>query len=206
MAREYRLGERAKAQDKTRERIVRATMALHDEQGVAATSFVDVAKRAGVGAATVYRHFPTPGALVMACGAHVWAEMLPPVPDDAPRVFEGIAGRVARLDRLAETLDAFYRRGALRLGKAAADRKVVPELDGFLQAVEAGVAALVREAVAGEPISEAQIQVLLALTDFPVWRSLQRLGDAASKDCLASLLACVVENRTPPPTRQHFPD
>jgi AcrR family transcriptional regulator len=53
-------------------------MQLHDEQGVAATSFVDVAKRAGIGAATVYRHFPTLASLVIACGAHVWREMAPP--------------------------------------------------------------------------------------------------------------------------------
>ncbi len=62
--------DRARARDETRERIVRATMQLHDEKGVAATSFLDVAKRAGTGAATVYRHFPDIGALVSACGAH----------------------------------------------------------------------------------------------------------------------------------------
>ena len=42
---------------------------LHYEQGVAATSYVQIAERAGVGPATVYRHFPTLGSLVEACGA-----------------------------------------------------------------------------------------------------------------------------------------
>jgi len=174
--REYRMKERAKAQDETRERIVRATMQLHDENGVAATSFVDVARRAGIGAATVYRHFPTPGSLVRACGAHVWAEMDPPLPDQAGPVFEGLATRDERLLRLVGELDRFYRRGALRLSRASADRHRVPELNEFLLAVEAGVAALVREAVKEEALPEVALQLLLALTDFPVWASMQRIA------------------------------
>lgn len=197
MVRDYRMTQRAKAQEETRERIVRATMALHDEQGVAATSFVDVAKRAGVGPATVYRHFSTLGALVMACGAHVWAEMQPPVAETAPAVFAGIEDREARLLRLVETLDSFYRRGALRLGKAAADRAAVPELDGFLRAVEAGVAALLREAVAGEGLGETKVRLLLGLTDFPVWRALQQrlaLDPAEANRLMARLLVKIVSD------------
>ena len=69
--RKYLMRKRAEGQDATRERIVEATAALHSEQGVAATSYLQIAERAGVGAATVYRHFPTLGSLVMACGALV---------------------------------------------------------------------------------------------------------------------------------------
>ena len=194
MTRDYQMKKRAVAHDETRERIIRATMAVHDEQGVAATSFVDVAKRAGLGAATVYRHFPTLGELVMACGSHVWAEMQPPVPAEAPAAFAGVDGREARLLRLVELLDGFYRRGALRLGKAAIDRDAVPELDGFLLAVEAGTAALVREAVKDETIAAPELQMLLVLTDFPVWRALQRLElDAPSRNRrFARLLSSII--------------
>ena len=66
--REYRMRKRAEGLDATRERIVEATAALHYEQGVEATSYVQIAERAGVGPATVYRHFPTLGSLVEACG------------------------------------------------------------------------------------------------------------------------------------------
>jgi len=62
--RKYQLRKRAEDLDATRERIVDATAALHYEQGVAATSYIQIAERAGVGAATVYRHFPTLGSLV----------------------------------------------------------------------------------------------------------------------------------------------
>jgi AcrR family transcriptional regulator len=188
--------DRAKAQAETRERIVIATMHLHDEQGVAATSFVDVAKRAGIGAATVYRHFPTLGSLVTACGAHVWQEMDPPVPDRASEPFEGISGTRARLQRLVEEVDRFYRRGALRLTKAHADRHLVPELDGFLRAVEAGVAALVREAVRDQALPHSVLQMLIALMAFPVWTSMQTIDveDEQRRRLVAGLLGCAMRS------------
>jgi AcrR family transcriptional regulator len=194
--RKYRMTDRAKAQAETRERIVIATMQLHDEQGVAATSFVDVANRAGIGAATVYRHFPTLGSLVMACGAHVWREMDPPVPDRASESFNGISGTEARLQRLVEEVDRFYRRGALRLTKAHADRHLVPELDGFLRAVEAGVAALVREAVRDQGLPAGVLQMLIALMAFPVWTSMQSIDveDEQRRRLVAGLLSCAMRS------------
>lgn len=194
--RSYQMKERAKAHEETRRRIVDATMKLHDEQGVAATSFVDVAKRAGIGAATVYRHFPTLESLVSACSTHVWEEMDPPVAERAYSVFEGIEGRDARLERLVEVIDAFYRRGSLRLGKAFADRHVVSGLDQFLSAVESGVAGLVREALKGERISETTHQLVLALTDFPVWTSMQKIecDDQGRRRLLKTLIASAIKS------------
>jgi len=58
MAREYKLKRRAESQDETRQRIVEATIALHQTVGPAATTISDIAERAGVGRVTVYRHFP----------------------------------------------------------------------------------------------------------------------------------------------------
>jgi AcrR family transcriptional regulator len=192
MPRTYRLKKRAEEREQTRERILKATMQLHDEQGVAATSFVQIAERAGVGAATVYRHFPRLGDLVMACGVHVWEEMRPPSPDSAAAVFAGAETTGGRLERLVDELDAFYRRGALRLGLAARDRELVPELDGFLNAVEAGVAALVREALAGPALPKSTIQMVLGLMSFPVWVAFSRLelADAERKRMTVQLIQC----------------
>ena len=128
--REYRMRKRAEGLDATRERIVEATAALHYEQGVAATSYVQIAERAGVGPATVYRHFPTLGSLVEACGAHVHEAMQPPLPENAPAVFAGLDTRQQRLERLVAELDAFYDRGAVWLGIAARDRDRVPGARG----------------------------------------------------------------------------
>lgn len=191
--REYRMKQRAKAQDETRESIVRATMALHDVQGVASTSFLDIAKEAGVGVATVYRHFPTLGALVMACGAHVWVEMDPPRADQAAEAFAGLTTRRERLARLAEWLDAFHARGEVRLQGASNDRERVPELDQFLTAVEAGVAAWVEAAVGeGEPLSATAKQGLVALASFHVFAAMRRAGLEAPDRIrlLASLFCC----------------
>jgi AcrR family transcriptional regulator len=188
--------DRAVAQAETRERIVSATMQLHDEQGVAATSFVDIAKRAGLGAATVYRHFPTLGSLVAACGAHVWKEMDPPVPEQASHIFKDVVGTANRLQRLVDELDRFYRRGALRLTAAYADRHLIPELDQFLSAVEAGVEALVREAVKDETVPHAVLQLLVALSDFSVWTSMQKVGgsEAERRRLVAGLLGCAIRS------------
>lgn len=180
--RPYRMKKRAVARDETRERILKATMQLHDEKGVATTTFSDVAERAHVGAATVYRNFPTIDTLVAACGMHVWQDMRPPVPQEAPAVFEGLATREERLKRLVETLDDFYRRGEFRLVRAGQDRHRVAGLDFFLTQVEGGVEALVREALA-EEASEDEVQRVLALTDLRVWLSLQRLRLSKSELC-----------------------
>jgi AcrR family transcriptional regulator len=181
MARSYRMKKRAEARDQTRERIIHATMQLHDEKGIAPTTFSEVAERAGVGVATVFRHFPKLGDLVRACGAHVWQEMRPPVPDGAAAVFAGLDTTPERMRRLVEEIDAFYARGALRLALAARDRDLLPELDQFLSAVEAGIDAMVREALKEAKLSPRAIEVALALMSFPVWAALDRLGLTAAE-------------------------
>ena len=175
MARQYRMRKRAEVRDRTRERIVQATMELHDVHGVATTTYSDIAERAGVGPATVYRHFPEMGDLVRACGAHVWEETKPPRAETAAAVFSGLDTTPARLRRLFEELDAFYARGAHRLDFASRDRHRVPELDAFLKAVESGVEALAREALRFEDPADEIFRLALALSDFYVWVPLCRL-------------------------------
>jgi AcrR family transcriptional regulator len=191
MPRQYRMKKRAAARDETREKIVRATMALHDEQGVAMTSFADVAERAGVGPATVLRHFPTIGSLVMACGEHVAVEMRPLSPADAPQIFGGLTTTRTRLERLVRELDAFYTRGSLRLIAAANDRDRVPELDRFLLAVDSGIEALVREAVVDERANETLIGVLMSLSSVFVWQSM-KCTDLTAADRQAVLVDLLV--------------
>jgi AcrR family transcriptional regulator len=174
-SRGYNLGKRKSAQDETRERIVKATMAVHDAKGVVATSYVDIAEKAGVGAATVYRHFPKLGDLVMACGVHVWQEMQPFVPDALPALPADLLTLEQRLEWLCGELDAFYRRGGIRLVIAHAERSRVPELEQFMGAVEAGIEALVGLALGCAPGAPAQ-RTVVALTRMPVWHSLMTSG------------------------------
>ena len=194
MARQYRMTKRADARGETRDRIVRATMALHDQQGVATTTFADIAERAGVGPATVLRHFPTLGSLVIACGQHVAEEMRPLNPADSARLFAGLATTAARLERLVSEIDAFYERGSFRLIAAGNDRDRVPELDQFLKMVDAGLEALIREAIVDEARGEPIISVLMALCSVSVWQRLNRANLAASERqaILVDLLTCAI--------------
>lgn len=192
--RKYKMNKRAKALDNTRARIVQATMQLHDELGVAATSHADIAARAEVGAATVYRHFPTIGSLVMACGAHVWETIQPPLAEDAPTMFAGLSTLQKRLERLVRELHAFYARSALRLTAAARDRNQIPELDAFLSRVETGIEALVREALRPDKLPETTVQRVLALTDVSVWFSMQRrkIPPAELESIIVLILNCAI--------------
>src|SRR5687767_490534 len=97
--RKYDMSRRAAAVAETRRRIVDATLELHAEQGIAATSWDEIAARAGVGVGTVYRHFPSLDELVPACG-HVARELLDlPDPSDARALFVGAEGSRARVER-----------------------------------------------------------------------------------------------------------
>jgi len=194
MPREYKMRKRADAWQQTRERILQATMQLHDEQGVAPTTFSDIARRAGLGQATLYRHFPTLGDLVQACGGHVWQEMRPPTPPAAAAAFEGLGNLTERLEKLVDEIDAFYRRGAPRLALAGRDRELVPALDHFLTAVEAGVQAYVEEALAPSNPTKRTLDVVAAMMSFPVWQRLRRieLSDRKSKQLTLSMIQCAM--------------
>jgi AcrR family transcriptional regulator len=173
-------------------------MALHGEQGVVATSHTDIAARAGVGAATVYRHFPTLGSLVEACGAQVQEAIRAPVPEDAPALFAGLRTRGERLERLVAELDEFYERGARFIAAADRDRDKVPELDAFVRQREAGVAALVREAI-GPDASESTTRLVVALASFAMWMSLKRLGAPPTefRRVTVRLLTCAMASADP---------
>ena len=63
---------RALTEAETRQRIVEATVELHQTLGPAKTTIKAIAERAGVQRATVYNHFPDLQALFEACNAHYY--------------------------------------------------------------------------------------------------------------------------------------
>lgn len=79
VTRRYELKRRAEQQDETRQRIVDATIELHRTIGAAQTTVSEIAKRAGVGRVTVYRHFPDEDTLFRACSGHYFSQH--PFPD-----------------------------------------------------------------------------------------------------------------------------
>jgi AcrR family transcriptional regulator len=81
MKRTYQLKRRAERQEETRQRILAATVALHERVGVPGTSISAVAEQAGVERLTVYRHFADEGALLTAATTYYLAANPPPDPE-----------------------------------------------------------------------------------------------------------------------------
>jgi AcrR family transcriptional regulator len=98
VASRYELKKRAERQEQTRQRIVEAAIELHQTLGPAATSVSDIARRAGVGRVTVYRHFSDEAEILSACSGLYFQRHPPPDPerwraieDPAERLRTGLA-------------------------------------------------------------------------------------------------------------------
>src|SRR5688500_19847828 len=124
--RKYDMTRRASSAAQTRRRIIDATRELHTTQGIAATSWDDIAARAGVGVGTVYRHFPSLDELVPACGEISMEIAALPHPDDAPALFDGLRKPAERIARLVQEAFAIYERGSGELRAARREPDVHP--------------------------------------------------------------------------------
>jgi AcrR family transcriptional regulator len=169
--RNYDMSKRAAAAAGTRRRIVDATRALHTEQGIAATSWDQIAARAGVGVGTVYRHFPTLDELVPACGEVSMEVVGLPSPAEAPALLAGAADPVARL--VAEVF-AIYERGAPELQVVRREPDAHPSVAELNDTLEATLEALVLAALPdGSPTDRA---VTRAMIDLDTWQALRTAG------------------------------
>jgi AcrR family transcriptional regulator len=143
--RRTKLGRRAETADETKRRIVEATFQLHGEQGIAATSMTDIARRAGVSVGTVYHHFPSYTDTIVACAAYTVEHA--PAPTAA--VFEGAASRAERIARLAQALFEFYER-VPALSSVRRDRHMADVLDHVAREEVRNRQALAGEAVGAD--------------------------------------------------------
>src|SRR3954468_10624688 len=175
--RKYDMSKRAAATEATRRRIVDATRELHIAQGVAATSWDDIARHAGVGVGTVYRHFPSLDELIPACGAVSMDIVALPEPAAVPAFFEGVRGRRARLERLVGEAFAIYERGAPMLDRARQERECPPVPDETAKAMDASLVALIDAAL--EPfgaVDDTDRHLVRAMIDLSTWRALRGQG------------------------------
>jgi AcrR family transcriptional regulator len=185
--RKYQQEQRATSAQETRDRIVEATMALHTEKGIAATSMKDIAARANVGIGTVYHHFPTYEDVVRACGARAYVITRPPTPE----IFAGIGPLDQRVAHLVQELFAYYERYP-QFERARCDRDKLPILAEAVAQREKWLAAVVQEALRPIENKEALVRTTIALTDFAVYRSLTASGlstQAAAEQVTEVLLA-----------------
>ena len=125
----YNLKARAERYQKTRQRIVEATLELHRTAGPARTTITDIAKRAGVERQTVYNHFPDELSLFKACSAH--NRSLNPPPDPEP--WKLIPDPEERLRRALAEVYAYYRRNEQMLANVTRDAQANPNMRKVLE-------------------------------------------------------------------------
>ena len=181
---------RASAVAQTRRRIIDATRALHTEQGIGATSWDDIAARAGVGVGTVYRHFPSPDDLIPACGEISMEIVALPDPEDVPSLFDGADSPAERIERLVREAFAIYERGAPELRAIRNEPGAHPSVAEAGEELEAALAALLDAA----GVAPADRAVVRAMVDLDTWQALRGQGLAApdAADAVSQMLAARV--------------
>jgi AcrR family transcriptional regulator len=189
--RKYDMSNRAAAVARTRQRIIDATRELHGEQGIAATSWDDVAARAGVGVGTVYRHFPSLDELIPACGEITMQVVALPDPATVPALFEDATEPAERIERLVREAFAIYERGAPELRAIRREADVHPRVAQDRDQLEATLTALVDTAL--EPLDATQQDraVARAVVDLNTWEALrdQGLEPAEAVAAISDMLA-----------------
>lgn len=174
--RSYRLGRRGEAAKETRQRIVKATFALHGEQGVIATSMKQIAERAGVSVGTVYHHFPSYQDAIQACGEYAFA--LAPPPD--PAMMAGVETLPERIERLTAEVFGYYGRMPA-LARVRCDQDREPLIKGFVRMEEENRGSLVRAALGTPAVAEHRVQAIAAILDIAVYQAMTRAGFTAAK-------------------------
>jgi AcrR family transcriptional regulator len=166
--------------DPTRERIVECALALHTERGIQATTWPQIATRAGVPVETVEGYFPTRDDLVKGCGAHFLETLRLPPPERAAEIFRGAASEHERVRRLVDTIFGTYERGAAGIEGARRERAKVPLVDESLEQVDVSLDALVLEALRPQHADASSIASVRALTDLTMWQALRDQGASQS--------------------------
>lgn len=184
--RSYQLKKRAEAVEATRHRIIEAVVQLHAEKGVVATTYDDIAKKADVALATVYRHYPTLDQLVPACGGRIREITVPP----GPEIFDGKETASERIRIYVREFFDFWTRMSRWVEKARCDAATVPALARGLQEQEQYRRGMATLALGDLAVREEAVRVTLALTDFYVWKALsnQALEEEAALIVTKTLL------------------
>ena len=169
--RRYTLKDRAAQQDRTRARILAATVALHQELGPRNTTIKAIAERAGVQRLTVYRHFHDDAELFAACTKE-WLAHNPP-PD--PAIWRDVGAWPARLRAALLALYGYYRRTAAMWAVSYRDVADVPALQLPMASFEAYLDHLRDELLAAAPEHAARVPVRATISHclrFSTWQSL----------------------------------
>jgi AcrR family transcriptional regulator len=180
------MDRRAASAEATRLRVLEAAVRLHAEKGAAATTWLDIARRADVALGTVYRYFPGYDELIPACTTHGARLTRPPTAEMMS------AGRTPkeRLTRFVHELFAYYERAAPWLEHGRCDRKKLAILEAILRRRETAMEEVARQVLGASGQSPEAVAATLALTDLSVWRSLtsRQMTTAMAADLATAIL------------------
>lgn len=157
--------------DPERDRILNAAGYLHVHHGVLATTWPEIAERAGVSVAAVGERFATLEELVPACGGMAWRHLRFPPPDVAAELFAG-EELEERLRLLVERIFDVYERAARDLELLRREGPSLPVLAHARDTLEEALDALI-VAAAGD---ERAIPLARELAGLGVWRALRAAG------------------------------
>jgi len=172
MPRTYSMRNRSATVDDTRQRIVDATVALHNEKGITATSMQDIAARANVSLGTVYRHFPSLEELVPACGNRNLELAPPPTSED----FAGLESGEERVRALFAALYTHFDAAQRPYEVGFAEALTLPVVKDFMKNADAHIRSLVAEAVQPFNPTEQGVAFAVAMADFHAWQAFHRAG------------------------------
>lgn len=192
--------KRAEDVERTRMRIVEAAVELHRTVGPGAP-FSQVADRAGVTRATLYRHFPDLDALFGACSTHWLSQQDLPDPDR----WVG-ADAAARLRVALADVYRFYAAGEDMLARVHAQFASLPQSQREGLAAEQSercdaVLGLLEPACRRRPVVRRVVSHVLG---FPTWRSLVVDGGVSQRDSV-ELMARLVETASEMGSRGRSP-
>ncbi|NUS30573.1 MAG: TetR family transcriptional regulator [Streptomyces sp.] len=180
--------KRAEDVQRTRQRIVEATVHLHETEGPALTSISAIAERAGVTRLTVYRHFPDETALFEACSGHWLSQQRQPRPEE----WGAIEDPLERLTAGLADIYRFYRAGEQMLTLGIRDQHAVPE--SVREAWEEMTRQYVEVLANAWPDTDAPVRraVIGHAVAFSTWRSLCREQGLRDRDAVEVMVTLAV--------------
>lgn len=191
MARRYEQKLRAERQEQTKRRIIEAAIELHEASGPARTTITAIARRAGVGRLSVYRHFPDEPALLAACSGLYWQHN--PAPD--PTAWTRISDPLTRLRTALRESYAYHRQTEPMISRALADvgdqPVMAPYHEHWRKAAEAVAAGWRTQ---GRKRQNLRAAIGHALS-FTTWRSLTREQGLSDGEAIELMLGLVTPLR-----------
>ena len=198
MARGHNTGRRRDGRrERTRQRIVEATVELHETVGVARATISAIAERAGVQRLTVYRHFPDERALLSACSGHWTASNPPPEPGS----WSQVADPQERLRLALGEVYAYHRSTESMMSNIVREAPVKPVLLEVSEPYFRHWERMRYVLATGWGVGDERLALLLATIghalDFQTWRSFVRQqgsSDEQAVEAMVGMVRCITRD------------